>query len=78
MVGTQHEPSTQQESKVQDSGTDKKSDHTWKRQSECEQEHVIVVEITEESQYTTPLSKHCQTYNNTSYVYQSYGVDRLE
>ena len=74
MVGSQHQPATEEEGEVEDPGTDKEPHHAGYGQPQRQQEHVVLVEVAEEAKDATPLGKHCQSHYDAGNVYHVHGV----
>lgn len=78
VVRSKDKPPTEEEGYVEDSSADDKSDDTWQGETQRDEEHVVLVEVTEESKEARPLTEDCQAYDNSGDVHQLKVVDQLE
>ncbi len=78
MVGSQDQPAAEQEGDVEDPRADDEAYHAGQGEAEGDQEHVVLVKVTEEPQQATPLPEHSKSDHNARYVYHVQAVDRLK
>ena len=57
MVRSQHQPTTEQEGNVQNTRTYDEPQDARSRYLQCQQKHVVLVKVAEESEKATPLTK---------------------
>lgn len=77
VVWSKDQPPAEEEGYVEDSSADDKPDDTWQGETQRDEEHVVLVKVTEEPKEARPLTEHCQTNDNSSDVHQLKVVDQL-
>ena len=70
MIGAKHEPSAEEEGDVEYPRADDEPDDARQGEAEGDEQHVVFVEVAEESEEPTPLAKHCQPDEDAGQVHQ--------
>lgn len=74
MIGSQHQPATEKEGDVENAGADDEANDGGEGETQGDQEHVVLVQVTKEAQQPTPLTKDSQTNHNASVIHQQYAT----